>query len=201
MATIRVTLPDGAVREYEQGVSVEEIAGSISPNLKKQALVGKVNGKLVDLYTALNEDAQVEIVTYDSKEGLEVLRHSTAHLMAQAIKRLFYDRNVKLGIGPVIEEGFYYDIDMDQPLTADDLAAIEKEMERIVQENLPIVRHEVSREEAIRIYEDIGDHLKLELIRDLPDDAVISIYEQGEFFDLCRGPHVPSTGSRRRSSW
>jgi len=194
MATIRVTLPDGAVREYEQGVSVEEIAGSISPNLKKQALVGKVNGKLVDVYTALNEDAQVEIVTYDSKEGLEVLRHSTAHLMAQAIKRLFYDRNVKLGIGPVIEEGFYYDIDMDQPLTADDLAAIEKEMERIVQENLPIVRHEVSREEAIRIYEDIGDHLKLELIRDLPDDAVISIYEQGEFFDLCRGPHVPSTG-------
>ena len=191
---IKVTLPDGAVREYEQGITIEEVAGSISSGLKKNALAGKVNGKVVDLYTPLNEDAQVEIVTYDSAEGLEVLRHSTAHLMAQAIKRLYHDKNVKLGIGPVIEDGFYYDIDMEHSLTPDDLVRIEKEMERIVQENLPIVRHEVSREEAIRIYEDIGDNLKLELIHDLPDDAVISIYEQGEFFDLCRGPHIPSTG-------
>jgi threonyl-tRNA synthetase len=191
---VKVTLPDGAVREYEQGVTIEDIAGSISSGLKKNALAGKVNGKVVDLYTELHEDAQVEIITYDSTEGLEVLRHSTAHLMAQAIKRLYHDKNVKLGIGPVIEDGFYYDIDMEHSLTPDDLVKIEKEMERIVQENLPIRRHEVSREEAIRVYEDIGDNLKLELIHDLPDDAVISIYEQGEFFDLCRGPHIPSTG-------
>jgi len=191
---VKVTLPDGAVREYEQGITIEEIAGSISSGLKKNALAGKVNGKVVDLYTPIHEDAQVEIVTYDSAEGLEVLRHSTAHLMAQAIKRLYHDKNVKLGIGPVIEDGFYYDIDMDHSLTPEDLVKIEKEMERIVQENLPIRRHEVSREEAIRVYEDIGDKLKLELIHDLPDDAVISIYEQGEFFDLCRGPHIPSTG-------
>ncbi|GFR38595.1 threonine--tRNA ligase [Insulibacter thermoxylanivorax] len=191
---VKITFPDGAVREYEKGVTIEEITASISPGLKKNALAGKINGELVDLYTPLEDDAAIEIVTYDTQEGLEIMRHSTAHLMAQAIKRLYHDKNVKLGIGPVIEDGFYYDIDMDHSLTPDDLARIEKEMERIVQENLPIRRQVVSREEAIRVYEDIGDHLKLELIHDLPEDAVITIYEQGEFFDLCRGPHVPSTG-------
>lgn len=191
---VKITFPDGAVREYEKGVTIEEIAASISPGLKKNALAGKVNGELVDLYTPLEDDAALEIVTYDTQEGLEIMRHSTAHLMAQAIKRLYHDKNVKLGIGPVIEDGFYYDIDMDHSLTPDDLVRIEKEMERIVQENLPIRRQVVSREEAVRVYKDIGDHLKLELIHDLPEDAVITIYEQGEFFDLCRGPHVPSTG-------
>lgn len=191
---VKITFPDGAVREYEKGVTIEEIAASISPGLKKNALAGKVNGELVDLYTQLEDDAAIEIVTYDTQEGLEIMRHSTAHLMAQAIKRLYHDKNVKLGIGPVIEDGFYYDIDMDHSLTPDDLVRIEKEMERIVQENLPIRRQVVSREEAVRVYKDIGDHLKLELIHDLPEDAVITIYEQGEFFDLCRGPHVPSTG-------
>lgn len=191
---LNITFPDGAVRQYEKGVTIEEIAASISPGLRKNALAGKVDGVVVDLYKELDQDVRVEIVTYDSEEGLEILRHSTAHLMAQAIKRLYPDKNVKLGIGPVIEEGFYYDIDMDYSLTPDDLAAIEKEMERIIGENLPIRRHEVSREEAIRIYKDIEDHLKLELIADLPEGEVISIYEQGEFFDLCRGPHVPSTG-------
>lgn len=191
---VKITFPDGAVREYEKGVTIEEIAASISPGLKKNALAGKVNGELVDLYTPLEDDAAIEIVTYDAQEGLEIMRHSTAHLMAQAIKRLYHDKNVKLGIGPVIEDGFYYDIDMDHSLTPDDLVRIEKEMERIVQENLPIRRQVVSREEAVRVYKDIGDHLKLELIHDLPEDAVITIYEQGEFFDLCRGPHVPSTG-------
>ncbi len=191
---VKITFPDGAVREYEKGVTIEEIAASISPGLKKNALAGKVNGELVDLYTPLEDDAAIEIVTYDTQEGLEIMRHSTAHLMAQAIKRLYHDKNVKLGIGPVIEDGFYYDIDMDHSLTPDDLVRIEKEMERIVQENLPIRRQVVSREEAVRVYKDIGDHLKLELIHDLPEDAVITIYEQGEFFDLCRGPHVPSTG-------
>lgn len=191
---IKVTLPDGAVREYEKGTTVEQVAESISPGLKKNAVAGKINGQLVDLNRALEEDAALEIVTLDSEAGVEVMRHSAAHLMAQAIKRIYGNKAVKLGIGPVIEDGFYYDIDLDRAISSEDLGAIEKEMEKIVQENLPIVRREVSREEALRIYGELEDPLKLELIRELPEDAVISIYDQGEFFDLCRGPHVPSTG-------
>ncbi len=193
MAHVKVTLPDGAVREYVAGCTIEDIAASISPGLKKKAIAGKINGKVVDLYTEIHEDAEVEVVTLDSPEGLEVYRHSTAHLLAQAVKRL-YGPEVKLGIGPVIEDGFYYDMDIPQPLTPEDLGKIEAEMEKIIKEDLPIRRKVVSREEAIRIYQEINDHLKLELIRDLPEDAVITIYEQGEFFDLCRGPHLPSTG-------
>ncbi|MFD0869728.1 threonine--tRNA ligase [Paenibacillus residui] len=191
---VKVTFPDGAVREYEQGTTLEEVAGSISSGLKKNAVAGKINGKVVDLNRELNEDSEVEIVTLDSEEGLEVYRHSTAHLMAQAIKRIYGNKQVKLGIGPVIEDGFYYDIDLENPLSSDDLAKIEAEMEKIVKENLPIERRVVSREEALRIYEELEDPLKLELIRDLPEDSVITIYDQGEFFDLCRGPHLPSTG-------
>ncbi|CAH0117851.1 Threonine--tRNA ligase 1 [Paenibacillus sp. CECT 9249] len=192
--SVKVTLPDGAVREYESGSTIEDVAGSISSGLKKNAIAGKINGKTVDLYTPLTEDAAVEIVTLDSKDGLEVYRHSTAHLMAQAIKRIYGNQAVKLGIGPVIEDGFYYDIDMEHSLNPEDLAKIEKEMEKIVQENLPIRRRVVSREEALRIYTELHDNLKLELIRDLPEDSVITMYDQGEFFDLCRGPHLPSTG-------
>ena len=191
---VQVKLPDGAVREYEAGATVADVAGAISPGLRKNAIVGKLNGVMVDLNTPIAEDASLEIVTLDQPDGLAVMRHSTAHLMAQALKRLFGDANVKLGIGPVIEEGFYYDIDMEQSITPDDLARIEREMEKIVKEDLPIVRRVVSREEALRIYEEVGDPLKLELIRDLPADSVITIYDQGEFFDLCRGPHLPSTG-------
>jgi threonyl-tRNA synthetase len=193
VAQINVTFPDGAVRPYDAGVTVEEIAGSISSSLKKKAVAGKVNGKVVDLYTPIEEDAAVEIVTLDSADGVEVYRHSTAHLLAQAIKRL-YGKEVKLGIGPVIEDGFYYDMDIPVALTPDDLPKIEAEMEKIIKEDLPIRRKEVSRDEAVAIFKEINDHLKLELIRDLPEDATITIYEQGEFFDLCRGPHLPSTG-------
>jgi threonyl-tRNA synthetase len=193
VAQINITFPDGAVRQYESGISIEEIAGSISSSLKKKAVAGKLNGKVVDLYTPVQEDAAIEIVTLDSPEGLEVYRHSTAHLLAQAVKRL-YGKEVKLGIGPVIEDGFYYDMDIPVTLTPDDLGKIEAEMEKIIKEDLPIRRKVVSREEAIQIFQGINDHLKLELIRDLPEDAVITIYEQGEFFDLCRGPHLPSTG-------
>ena len=192
--SIKVTLPDGAVREYEAGATIEDVAGSISSGLKKNAVGGKVNGKVVDLYYPLEADAAVEIVTLDSKDGLELYRHSTAHLMAQAIKRLFGQKAVKLGIGPVIEDGFYYDIDIETPLTPEDLVKIEKEMEKITNENLAIRRREVSREEATRIFTELEDNLKLELIRDLPQDSVITLYDQGEFFDLCRGPHLPSTG-------
>ncbi|WP_179136116.1 threonine--tRNA ligase [Paenibacillus sp. 32352] len=191
---MKVTLPNGAVKEVGRGTTIEQVAESISPSLRKNAVAGKLNGKLVDLNRPIEEDSLVEIVTLDSKEGLEVYRHSTAHLMAQAIKRIYGQKAVKLGIGPVIADGFYYDIDIEKPLSTDDLAKIEQEMEKIVQENLPIVRREVSREEAIQTFEKLEDPLKLELIRDLPEDAVISMYDQGEFFDLCRGPHLPSTG-------
>jgi threonyl-tRNA synthetase len=191
---VQVTFPDGAVREYAQGTTIEQVAESISPGLRKNAVAGKLNGKTVDLNTALDGDAQVEIVTLESDAGLEVYRHSTAHLLAQAIKRIYGNKEVKLGIGPVIEDGFYYDIDLATPLSSEDLAKIEKEMERIVQENLTISRRVVSREEALQIFGELEDPLKLELIRDLPEDAVLTIYDQGEFFDLCRGPHLPSTG-------
>lgn len=187
---VKVTFPDGAVREYESGITVEEVAASISSGLKKNAVIGKVNGKPVDLNTAIEEDAALEIVTLDSEAGIEVYRHSTAHLMAQAIKRIYGDKAVKLGIGPVIEDGFYYDIDMETSLTPDDLTKIEKEMERIVQENLPIRRRVVSRQEAIAIFSELEDPLKLELIRDLPEDSVITIYDQGEFFLTCAAVRI-----------
>ncbi|WNC16480.1 threonine--tRNA ligase [Brevibacillus brevis] len=193
MAQINVTFPDGAVRQYEAGITIEDIAGSISASLKKKAVAGKKDGKVVDLYTPLHEDAAIEIVTLDSQDGVEVYRHSTAHLLAQAVKRL-YGKEVKFGIGPVIEDGFYYDMDIPVSLTPEDLGKIEAEMEKIVKEDLPIRRKVVSREEATKIFQEIDDHLKLELIRDLPEDATITLYEQGEFFDLCRGPHLPSTG-------
>ncbi|MFC5652386.1 threonine--tRNA ligase [Paenibacillus solisilvae] len=192
--TVKVKLPDGAIREYAKGTTVEEVAGSISSGLRKNAIAGKLDGKVIDVYTPIEGDASLEIVTVDSADGLEVYRHSTAHLMAQAIKRLFGKTEVKLGIGPVIEDGFYYDIDLEQSLTPEDLIKIEKEMERIVQEDLPIRRRVISREDAIATFTELNDPLKLELIRDLPIEAELTIYDQGEFFDLCRGPHLPSTG-------
>ncbi|MBD0380134.1 threonine--tRNA ligase [Paenibacillus sedimenti] len=191
---VQVKLPDGAIREYAVGTTIEQVAESISSGLKKNAIGGKVNGKSVDLSFSLEQDSDVEILTLDTEAGLEMYRHSTAHLMAQAIKRIYGEKAVKLGIGPVIEDGFYYDIDLETPLSSEDLVKIEKEMERITQENLAITRRVVSREEAIRIFTEMEDPYKLELIRDLPEDSVLTIYDQGEFFDLCRGPHLPSTG-------
>ncbi|SEB95631.1 threonine--tRNA ligase [Paenibacillus sp. GP183] len=191
---VQVKLPDGAVREFAYGTTIEQVAEAISSGLRKNAIAGKVNGKPVDLSFAIEQDADVEILTLDSEAGLEIYRHSTAHLMAQALKRIYGTNAVKLGIGPVIEDGFYYDVDLETSLTPEDLGKIEKEMDRIVQENLPINRRVVEREEALRIFADLDDPLKLELIRELPESSVITIYEQGEFFDLCRGPHLPSTG-------
>ncbi|UGB29756.1 threonine--tRNA ligase [Metabacillus sp. B2-18] len=191
---IKIAFPDGAVKEFAKGTTTEDIAASISPGLRKKSLAGKIDGQLVDLRTPIEEDGAIEIVTQDSAEALEIMRHSTAHLMAQAIKRLYKDQSVKLGIGPVIENGFYYDIDMEQAITPEDLPAIEKEMKKIVNENLDIVRVEVSRDEAKRRYEEIQDPLKLELLEAIPEGEAVSFYEQGEFFDLCRGIHLPSTG-------
>ncbi|UHA73202.1 threonine--tRNA ligase [Paenibacillus sp. 481] len=191
---INVTLPDGTARRYAQGTTIEQVAESVSIGLKKNAVAGKINGQLVDLSTCIDHDCLVEIVTLDSELGQSIYRHSTAHVMAQAVKRIYGEKAVKLGIGPVIEDGFYYDIDIETPLTPDDLAAIEQQMAAIIQENLPIVRRVVSRAEATALFEQLADPLKLELIHDLPEEAVISLYEQGEFVDLCRGPHLPATG-------
>lgn len=189
---IQITFPDGAVKEFSKGVTMEEIAASISPGLKKKAYAGKLNGSLIDLRTPIEESGEIQILTDKDPESLEIMRHSTAHLMAQAIKRLY--KNVKLGVGPVIENGFYYDIDLEESITPEDLPKIEKEMKKIVNENLEIVRKVVSREEAIQMYKEIGDEYKLELIEAIPENETVTIYEQGEFFDLCRGVHVPSTG-------
>jgi len=189
---INITFPDGAVKEFPVGTTTEDIAGSISPGLRKKALAGKINGSLYDLKRPIEEDASFEIITPDSEEALEILRHSSAHLMAQAIKRIF--GNVKLGVGPVIENGFYYDIDIEKSLTPEDLPIIEKEMKKIINENLEIIRKEVSREEAIELFKEIDDEYKLELIDAIPENETVTLYQQGEFIDLCRGVHVPSTG-------
>ncbi|WP_322923047.1 threonine--tRNA ligase [Paenibacillus campi] len=191
---IEIKLPDGSLRQYEEGNTIGDVANSISKSLFKNAVAGKLDGIVVDLNTPMHNGALVEIVTADSADGLEVIRHSTAHLTAQAVKRLFGNKEVKLGVGPVIEDGFYYDMDLEHPLNPEDLQKIEKEMERIVNENLPITRREVSRAEALNIFRELEDPYKIELIEALPEDSIITIYDQGEFFDLCRGPHVPSTG-------
>lgn len=191
---ISVKLPDGSIREVEQNTTVEDFAGSISISLKKKALGGKINGKLVDLNTQISEECEVQIITQDDPEGLEMMRHSSAHILAQAVRRLYKDQKTAFGVGPVTADGFYYDIDLPVSIRVEDLPKIEKEMEKIIKENLPITRSEVSREEAIKFFTELDDEFKLELIRDLPEDAVISMYTQGEFVDLCRGPHVPTTG-------
>lgn len=191
---IQVKLPDGTIRRYSRNTTVAQVAESISANLKKNAVAGKIDGRLVDLDHPVEQNSLVEIIMADSSDGLMIHRHSTAHLMAQAVKRIYGDQNVKLGIGPVIEDGFYYDIDIARPLSVEDLSAIEREMEKIIGENLLILRRVVSRSEAMERFRQLEEPLKLELLRDLPEDAVISLYEQGEFTDLCRGPHLPSTG-------
>lgn len=188
---IKITFPDGAVKEFEAGVTTKDIAASISNSLAKKALAGKFNGELVDLTRGLEADGALEIITPDSEEALAILRHSAAHLMAQAARRLF--PNIHFGVGPAIDSGFYYDTDNgEHPITAEDLPAIETEMMKIVKENLPIERHVLTREEALELF--AGDPYKEELISDMPEDEVITAYRQGEFVDLCRGPHVPSTG-------
>ncbi len=189
---VKITLKDGTVREAAGGTSLQEVAESISRNLGKIALVAKVNGQTVDLRQKIEQDAQVEFLTFEDAEGKEALRHSASHILAQAVKRLY--GNVKLGIGPAIANGFYYDIDTAHTFVPEDLEKIQAEMEKIVKADLPIERMETSREEALRLFGEMGETYKQELIRDLPEDVTISLYRQGEFVDLCAGPHVPSTG-------
>lgn len=188
---VSVTLPDGSVRPVTKGTTVLELARSIGPRLAQSALAGKIDGKVVDLSRPIERDAAVEIVTPKSPDAVEVYRHSTAHLTANAVKRLF--PNVKIGIGPAIENGYYYDFDPGRPFTPEDLASIEAEMRRIVAEDNAVERLEMAKDEAIAIFEGQGDNLKVEIIRGIPDERV-SCYRQKDFIDLCRGPHVPSTG-------
>ncbi|HDR8149522.1 TPA: threonine--tRNA ligase, partial [Bacillus cereus] len=189
---IEIKFPDGSVKEFVNGVTLEEIAGSISSSLKKKAVAGKVNDGLYDLRRNIEENAEVEIMTIDSNEGVEIARHSAAHILAQAVKRLYGDIN--LGVGPVIENGFYYDMDLPSSVNIEDLRKIEKEMKKIINENIKIERVEVSREEAAKLFQEMNDRLKLELLEAIPSGESVTLYKQGEFVDLCRGPHLPSTG-------
>ncbi len=192
---ITITLPDGAKREYAPNTTIGEVAASIGAGLAKAALAGKVDGKLVDLSQPLGADAALEIVTDKHPDALEVLRHSTAHLLAQATQRLFPDTQVT--IGPVIENGFYYDFARKTPFTPDDLATIEAEMTRIVAEGLPVVRSLMPRDEAVAFFKNKNEHYKAEIIASIPANEDLSLYAQGEFIDLCRGPHVPNTAKLR----
>jgi len=191
---IKITLKDGAVRETAADTIVLDFVKACSNSLAKKVLSAKINGKIVDLMTKLTEDCSVEFLTFEDAAGKWTLRHSASHILAQAVKRLYKDSNVKLAIGPAIDNGFYYDFDIEKQLTSDDLVKIQKEMEKIVKENLKIVRRELSRADALAMFKEQGEIYKVELIQDLPEDAIISLYEQGEFVDLCAGPHAISTG-------
>ncbi|WP_068806364.1 threonine--tRNA ligase [Thauera phenolivorans] len=187
-----ITLPDGAVRNFEHPVSVGEVATSIGAGLAKAALAGRVGDRLVDLSHSIEGDAELAIVTDKSPEGLEIIRHSTAHLLAHAVKELFPDAQVT--IGPVIENGFYYDFAYKRPFTPEDLVAIEQRMAEIARRELPVQREVWPRDKAVAFFESIGEHYKAEIIASIPSDEDVSLYRQGDFIDLCRGPHVPSTG-------
>jgi threonyl-tRNA synthetase len=189
---MHVQLPDGSMREVPEGATVADVAASIGKKLAKDAIAGKVNGKVVDVYAPVPDGAKVEIVTPKSDEGIDTIRHSTAHLMAMAVQELFPGTQVT--IGPVIENGFYYDFGTDRPFTDEDLRRIEEKMSEIAKRDLPVRREEWSRNEAIKTFENLGEKYKVEIIQGIPGDEPLSVYRQGEWFDLCRGPHVPSTG-------
>ncbi len=189
---MKITLKDGSVLEFEQPITVEEVAKQISEGLWRNAVCGKVNGELVDLNTVISEDSDLSIITLKDKEGLDVYRHTTSHILAQAVKNIF--PTSKLAIGPVIDNGFYYDIEFKTPITQNDLAKIESEMKDIIKSDLPIERMVYGKRDAVKIFKDFSEPYKVELINDLPAGSVISFYKQGDFVDLCRGPHLPSTG-------
>ena len=192
VANVAITLPDGSVREFPAPVTGLEIASAIATSLAKAALAIKVNGELQDLTLPIATDAKVQIITGRDADGLEVIRHDTAHILAQAVKELYPD--VQITIGPAIENGFYYDIARDHPFTPEDLVAIELRMQEIVQRDLAITRELWDRDKAIEFFKSIGEHYKAEIIGDIPAGEAISLYRQGDFLDLCRGPHAPTTG-------
>jgi threonyl-tRNA synthetase len=190
-----VTLPDGSQRQFDHPVTVDELAASIGAGLRKAALAARVNGKLVDTSYRIDTDANVAIVTEKDRDGLEVIRHSTAHLLAQAVKELFPDAQVT--IGPVIEDGFYYDFSYKRPFTPEDLQAIEAKMQELAKADQKVSRRVMPRDEAVQFFKNLGEHYKAEIIASIPDKEQISLYGQGDWIDLCRGPHVPSTGKLR----
>ena len=192
VASIAVTLPDKSVRQFDKPISVAEVAASIGAGLAKAALAGKVDGKLVDTSFVIEHDAALSIVTEEDSEGLELLRHSTAHLLAYAVKELFPDAQVT--IGPVIENGFYYDFSYKRPFTPEDLIAIEQKMSALAKRDLPVSRKVLPRDEAVTFFKGLGEHYKAEIIASIPAEQDVSLYAEGDFIDLCRGPHVPSTG-------
>jgi threonyl-tRNA synthetase len=187
-----IKLPDGSVRQFPQPVTVAEVAASIGPGLAKAALAGRVNGTLVDTSFRIESDAELAIVTDRDKDGLDVIRHSTAHLLAYAVKALFPDAQVT--IGPVIENGFYYDFAYKRPFTPEDLVAIEKKMSELAKKDYPVTREVLPRDQAVALFKGMGEHYKAEIIASIPADQAIGLYREGDFVDLCRGPHVPSTG-------
>ncbi|MCK9202573.1 MAG: TGS domain-containing protein, partial [Gallionella sp.] len=187
-----IKLPDGSIRGFAQPVTVTEVAASIGPGLAKAALAGRVDGKLVDTSYRIEADAELAIVTERDKDGIDIIRHSTAHLLAYAVKTLFPDAQVT--IGPVIENGFYYDFSYKRPFTPEDLAAIEKKMSELAKKDYPVRREVRSRDEAVALFKGMGEHYKAEIIASIPADQEIGLYREGDFVDLCRGPHVPSTG-------
>jgi threonyl-tRNA synthetase len=186
-----ITLPDGSQRKYDQPVSIMDVAADIGPGLAKATLAGEVDGRLVDASFEIESDASLRIITARDAEGLEIIRHSTAHLLAQAVQRLYPDAQVT--IGPVIEDGFFYDFAYEPGFTPEDLEKIEAEMANIVKEALPVSRSVKAREEAIAFFRDMGEEYKARIIEDIPGDEQLSLYGQGDWVDLCRGPHVPST--------
>lgn len=192
---IQITLPDGSIQQVEAGMTAVELASKISSRLRKEALAVKIDGISRDLSTTLEHDCSVEILTFHSKDGAEIYRHSTSHLMAQAVQALF--PGTKVAIGPAIEDGFYYDFEIERPFTPEDLERIERKMAELVAADLPYTRQELSKEEAIANFSAQGEKYKVEILRDLPDGEPISTYRQGSFVDLCRGPHIPSTGKIR----
>jgi len=189
---ISITLPDGSQRQFDHPVSIHDVAADIGAGLARAALAGKVNGKLVDTNYVIEDDAELAIITERDEEGLDIIRHSTSHLLAQAVKQLYPDAQVT--IGPVIDDGFYYDFSYSKGFTPEDLEKIEKRMEELVKQDLEVVREEVTRDAAVQIFREMGEEYKAQIIEDIPKDEVLSVYRQGEFMDLCRGPHVPNTG-------
>ena len=188
---LTVTLPDGSNREYSSNVTIDRVAADIGPGLRRVAIAGEFNGSLLDTSRELSQDGNLKLVTAKDEDGLDIIRHSTAHLLAQAVKRIFPDAQVT--IGPVIEDGFYYDFAFDRGFTEDDLKVIEECMRKIAKENLPVRREVVDRDDAVAMFQDMGEEYKAQIITDLPRDEIISLYRQADFVDLCRGPHVPST--------
>lgn len=189
---MKITLLDGSEKEYQEAKSGYDIALDISEGLARNAVAIKVNGELKDLYSLVDEDAEFSVVTLKDKEGLDIYRHTCSHILAQAVKSIY--PNVKLAIGPTIEEGFYYDFDFKTPISKDDFDKIEAEMNKIIKAKLPLERHELSKKDAVKLFSEKHEDYKVELINDLPKDSVISTYKQGDFVDLCRGPHLPNTG-------